>query len=221
MQASKPATKVYEELKKRIIVLQYQPGQPLPIKKIAEEFGVSSTPVREALIHLNAEGLVRLVPNSSAYVSEVSFQELKDVFEVRLVLVEKAGELAACRIKERDLLKMRCLISDLERSDTRDTLINLDSELHELINNATGNRVLAKTLAHLRSQSIRLWFFIQDQSKYIPRLIDDHQRFYEALRRRDGRACAQILRDHVLHFVDLVRDELLLQHGVIRKAERR
>lgn len=215
MQVHRPATKAYEELKKRIILLEYQPGQILPVKKIAGEFGVSSTPIREALIRLDVEGLVRLVPNSSAYVSEVSFQGLKDVLEVRLVLVEKAGELAARRVKESDLAEMKKLISELKKKKSRRALIGLDSELHELVNSAAGNRVLAKTLAYLRNQLIRLWFFIEDQDKYIGYLIGDHERLYEALKRHDEKACAQILRDHVLHFAEQVRNELLLKRGVI------
>ena len=205
----KPGTKVYEQIKERIILLDYKPGQVLTIKRLAQEFGVSSTPVREALIRLDVEGLVRLVPNSSAYVSEVSFQGLKDALEVRLVLVEQAGRLAAHRVRESDLATMKALIEKLEKESSRRELIHLDSALHEVLNCATGNLVLAKTLTLLRNQLLRLWFFIENQEAYLKRLLDDHRKLYEALQERDAKTCVQILRDHVLGFAELVQNELL------------
>lgn len=224
MQPHGSATKVYEKLKKRIILLEYQPGQILPVKKIAQEFGTSTTPVREALIRLDAEGLVRLVPNSSAYVSEVSFQGLKDALEVRLVLIEKVGELAARRVKESDLEALKKLIDKLKETKvkTRHILIGLDTEFHELLNRAAGNKMLAKMLAFLRNQLIRLWFFIENQEEYLQHLMEDYKEVLDALKNRDGKRCAEILRMHVLDFADRVRDEFLLrgtqdQKSVLRR----
>ena len=75
---------IYQQIKARIVYLDYQPGDVLPIRKLANELGVSATPIREALVHLEYDGLVRRNHNTSAYVSEVSFRDLKDIFEVRL-----------------------------------------------------------------------------------------------------------------------------------------
>lgn len=125
-----------------------------PGEKAAKKFGISATPAREALIRLDAEGLVRLVSNTSAYVSGVSFQGLKEAFEVRLVSVEKADALVVCKAQEKDLKSLESLIEGLKRIGvvTRNTFIGVDSEFHELVNWGTGNRTLAKILVHLRNQ---------------------------------------------------------------------
>jgi DNA-binding GntR family transcriptional regulator len=79
---------LYEEIKRRILHLEYQPGELLPMRKLAKSLGVSTTPVRETLVRLTNEKLVEWAPNSTARVAQVSFKELRDVFELRLLLEE-------------------------------------------------------------------------------------------------------------------------------------
>jgi len=67
--------RIYSEIKRRIVFLDYRPGQILYTKQLMEEFGVSLTPIREVLICLEAEELVYMVPNRGAYVREVSFKD--------------------------------------------------------------------------------------------------------------------------------------------------
>jgi DNA-binding GntR family transcriptional regulator len=89
---------IYKELKKRIVYLDYKPKQVLNIKELAKEFGVSPMPIREVLILLESEKLIHIIPNNGIYVNDISFQELKDVFEIRLFLVGLAGKLSAQRV---------------------------------------------------------------------------------------------------------------------------
>ena len=86
---------IYKKLKDRIVFLGYKPKQVLNIKDLAKEFGVSPMPIREVLILLETEKLVHIIPNNGIYVTDISFQELKDVFEVRLFLIGLSGRLAA------------------------------------------------------------------------------------------------------------------------------
>ena len=97
---------IYKELKKRIVYLDYKPKQVLNIKELAKEFGVSPMPIREVLILLETEKLVHIIPNNGIYVTDVSFQELKDVFEIRLFLISLAGRLAAQRVTQEELNRM-------------------------------------------------------------------------------------------------------------------
>ena len=75
---------VYETIRQRISLLEIQPGSPISTNALAEEMGVSVTPVREALIRLEADGLVHRVPNSTARVTEVHLHDLKDMLEARI-----------------------------------------------------------------------------------------------------------------------------------------
>ena len=70
--------RIYSELKRRIVFLDLRPHEVLSVKNLAKEFGVSPIPIREVLILLESEKLVRIIPNNVVYVTDVSFQELKE-----------------------------------------------------------------------------------------------------------------------------------------------
>jgi len=102
--------KIYKELKKRIVYLDYKPKQVLNIKELAKEFGVSPMPIREVLILLESEKLIHIIPNNGIYVNDISFQELKDVFEVRLFLIVLSWSNAAQSITPEELNKLKELL---------------------------------------------------------------------------------------------------------------
>ena len=81
---------VYQQLKQQIILLEHPPGTMIREKELMKEFGVSRTPVREALLRLEVDGLVRIIPSIGTFVEDVSFQQLKEVFEVRSFLLKLA-----------------------------------------------------------------------------------------------------------------------------------
>ena len=200
---------IYQELKKRIVFLDYQPGQTLREKDLLEEFGVSRTPVREAFIRLESDGLVRIFPNLGTIVSEVSFQQLKDVFEIRSFLVQLVGQLAAARATPDELGEIRSRVAAMKASNDTTTLMQLDSEIHELINKATKNETLVKFLGMLRDQSIRIRTFSQNNANYYRSLTAELEELLIALEHGDGDASARILEKHTKGFVEQIRSQFL------------
>ena len=200
---------VYSEIKRRIVFLDYKPGQFLHTKKLMKEFGVSLTPIREAFIHLEAEELVHIIPNRGAYVSEVSFQDFKDIFEVRLFLIGQSGRLTAQRITNEELIKMKKLLKKIKQEKERKVLIQLDSEFHDLVNQATKNRALVKTLERLRNQVARLWIFTTKENDiYSSQIPEDFEELIKGLENRDQSRSEKILRKHAIHFIDQVKMNL-------------
>ena len=200
---------IYQEIKEGILLLDYKPGEVFSMRDLAEKFGVSVTPIREALIRLEAEGLVHMAPKSQARVTEVSLQDLKDVFEVRLFLAEQIGSLAAQRVTAEEIVTFEKMLARMKKEKDRRMLTQLDSEFHELINQATKNKVLAKVAGILRNRVVRLWFFIRDDDNYWPRVVDGRERFLEALREGDPTLGKEILRDHVLLFVEQLKKTMI------------
>ncbi len=200
---------IYNELKKRIVLLDYEPGQVLREKELIEEFGVSRTPVREALIRLEVEGLVRIFPNLGTIVSEVSFQQLKDIIEIRQYLVRLTGQLAAARCTKEDLDQMRSVIVEMkkERRKTKE-LMRLDAALHDLINQSTKNELLVKILGMLRDQAVRIWTFSPSDDEYFDKIGEEFEVLIEALERRDGEESARLLEKHTRRFIEHVRGQL-------------
>ena len=196
---------IYTELKKRIVFLKYKPKQVLSIKELAKEFGVSPIPVREVLILLEAEKLVHIIPNNGIYVTDISLQELKDVFEIRLFLVGLAGKLAAQRITSEELEKMKELLNRIKKEDNRNKLIQLDAEFHDLLNSSTKNQTLVETLKRLRNQIGRLWYFAKENDIYSRHIPQDIENLITALEEKDQTQCEQIMTDHTMHFINQIK----------------
>jgi len=199
---------IYKRLKDRIVFLDYKPKQVLNIKDLAKEFGVSPMPIREVLILLETEKLVHIIPNHGIYVTDVSFQELKDVFEVRLFLIGLSGRLAAQRVTKEELSKMKELLKKIKQEKDRNILIQLDAEFHDLINYSTKNQSLAETLKRLRNQIGRLWFFAKENDAYSQEIPEDFEELIRVLENKKQNKCEQIMKDHAIHFINQIKMSL-------------
>ena len=113
-----------------------------------------------------SEKLVRVIPNSGIYVTDISFQELKDVLEVRFYLIGLAGKLAAQRITDQELSEIKNFFKTLKKGEDRKRFIQMDAELHNMINKTTKNRTLAEELERLRNRIGSLWFFAREYEDY-------------------------------------------------------
>ncbi|MCP4297642.1 MAG: GntR family transcriptional regulator, partial [Proteobacteria bacterium] len=116
-QKNRSVQNIYSTLKDRIVLMDYQPGELIREKVLMEEFDVSRTPVREALIRLETNELVKIVPNTGTFVTEVSFSKLQDLIELRTCLISFSGKLAARRITEEELEEMSKLIKEISESN--------------------------------------------------------------------------------------------------------
>jgi len=200
---------VYKELKKQIILLEHKPGSILREKEVMEIFGVSRTPVREALMRLEMEGLVRIIPNVGTIVADVSFQQLKDVFEVRSYLVGLAGQLAAARITDGELNQIHSKVAAMKQTKDPHTLMKLDGELHSIINQATKNEVLIKMLGMLHDQAVRIWTFSSDTANHWADLVGEFEEIAAALSNHDEQETSRLLEKHTKRFVENIRSQLI------------
>ncbi|SDP60340.1 GntR family transcriptional regulator [Desulforhopalus singaporensis] len=199
---------VYRDLKKQIILLDYKPGAVIREKEVMEKFGVSRTPVREALMRLEMDGLVRIIPNVGTFAEDVSFQQLKDVLETYDYLVRLSGTLAAERITEKELDEIRKRISAMKQSQDAKVLMRLDGEIHQIINDSTKNKVLIKILSGLYDQSMRIWVFAGAEGEYWKNLENQFVNIVNALEQRDGEMTARLLEEHTNDFVEHIRSQL-------------
>jgi DNA-binding GntR family transcriptional regulator len=199
---------IYKELKKQIISLEQKPGAIIREKEIMEAFTVSRTPVREALMRLEMDGLVRIIPNAGTFVEEISFQKLRDVFEVRAHLVRLAGKLAAARISNEEIVEVRRLIEDMKSTKNTRTLMNLDNEIHDIIRKATRNELLVKTLSGLHDQAVRIWNSVGTESVYWEKLYLEFEDIATALEQHDEETAARLLEEHANIFSEQLKNQL-------------
>lgn len=199
---------VYQELKSQIILLEQKPGAVIREKEIMEVFGVSRTPVREALMRLEIDGLVRIVPNVGTFVEEVSFQQLKDVFEIRSHLVQLTGKLASARISRNEIDEIHQRIDAMRSTQDTKDLMRLDGEIHAIINKSTRNELLIKLLNGLHDQAVRIWTFAGAEGGYWKNLEKEFEDIVAALEQHDEEMTARLLVEHTKLFVEHIRSQL-------------
>lgn len=144
--------KVYRELKASILGLQLQPGEPLVESMVAERYGISRTPAREALMRLVDEGLVEVIPRKGYFVSQVTLQDVLESYQLRTILEPEAAALAA----QRDTARLSLLLNANMHQHTREATAELNREFHLLIAQASGNRRLARMIGQLLDEVHRV-----------------------------------------------------------------
>jgi len=145
--------KVYRALKTEIIKGSLKPGTKLSEGKIAEQMGVSRTPIREALRELAAEGFVKINPNQGVVVSNASIEDVQEVLQIRGVLEGLAARLAATIITKEKIKELESFNKNMEKFISKNDILNIGEEsekFHRLILDISGNNRLIRIRKKLR-----------------------------------------------------------------------
>ncbi|MCE8547024.1 GntR family transcriptional regulator [Ruegeria pomeroyi] len=191
---------IAEEIEERIFDGRYQNGDRLDEVRLAEQFGVSRTPFREALQRLARSGLVELVPRRGAFVRQPGPVELMEMFEVMAEFEAVCGRLAAKRISDEALADLhdandKCQIA-VEALDP-DSYYVENERFHKIIYRESGNGFLATETRNLHR---RLQPFRRQQLRLRGRMaqsMEEHRAILDALEKGDSEAAANALRGHV------------------------
>ncbi len=192
---------VAERLRARIYAHELAPGDWVDEQSLADEFGISRTPLREALKVLAAEGLVVLKPRRGCYVAELSERDLDEIFPVLALLEGRVAEEAARRLTSADLRRLEAIHADLERhaaANDADGFFETNQAFHNALRELAGNRWLSqliddtrKFLKLTRRDSLRLDGRIQAS-------LAEHRAILAAIERREAAAAARAMHDHIL-----------------------
>ena len=134
---------VVDNIRQAIVSGQFPAGMRLMELQLAEEMGVSRTPVREAIRKMELEGLVVMIPRRGAYVADISIQDINEVYQIRTALDVLAAGLAAERISDEEVKEMQVLLdADIPLIDARNypKIIENDTAFHDVIYRASRNR---------------------------------------------------------------------------------
>lgn len=193
---------VFEALRDAILNGVLKPGERLLENQLAEELGVSRTPVREAIRKLELEGFAVILPRKGAYVSKISFKDVREVYEIRAALESLACGLAAERAVDSEIEEMeRRLIAESDYLDNEDNSLTVetDIDLHELIYKATRNEKLIGLISNLKEQVNRL----RSTSITLPgrkkKSLDEHKGIVEAIAEHDIELAQRLGQEHIEH----------------------
>ena len=207
---------IYKTIKGRILSLAYAPGSILNEKKLADEFGVSRTPLRNVLNRLESDQLVRVIPRTGILVAEIEFQQIMNTYQVRLGIEEMIGTLAAenateehCRLLDELLAKCENLFAARNKAE----LMAVDREVRSVLNDGTNNPVLKNISESLYDHTVRLWCVVLEKGDWqeeVQSVKDDIQQTV-ALLKGDRSGLGMLRRELLLQHIDRIRRKFLGQ----------
>ncbi|MFD5516722.1 GntR family transcriptional regulator [Streptomyces sp. DT193] len=205
------ADRVYAHVKQGVLERRYEGGSLLTEGELADAVGVSRTPVREALLRLEAEGLIKLYPKKGALVLPVSAQEIADVVETRQLVEEHAARKAVpasprllARLEELlDQQKEQAAAGDLAAAAVTDRCF------HAEIVRSGGNEILSRLYDQLRDRQLRMGVAVMHaHPDRITKTLVEHEQILQALRAGDADAVVALIHGHVSWFSNLARGEV-------------
>ena len=191
---------VFETLREAIINQTLKPGERLMEIQLADEMGVSRTPVREAIRKLELEGLVVMVPRKGAYVAGISMKDIHEVYELRSALEALAASLAAVRITDEELEEMeRQMVREAKETEENNLqgIVSIDTTFHDLLYQAAHNQRLVQFINILQEQLQRFraaTLSRPGRSKYA---LEEHKNIVEALANKDAKLAAKLATEHI------------------------
>jgi len=191
---------VCQKLREKIVYAYYKPGEPLNEMRLSKEFGISRTPIREALIRLSEENLVTIVPNLGARVADLNIYDFYHLIEVRLILERAVARLAVQNARENHINDMSKLFERVKNVKEDDIYgyVDCDREFHQIIAEAAGNPILNKHLSVIRNQFIRIETVFEDTSNSV---FKDLPQAIRLLKRKDTNGLEKLMVKHVERFV--------------------
>ncbi|MDI6895561.1 MAG: GntR family transcriptional regulator [Bacillota bacterium] len=209
--------RAYESIKQGILNFVYKPGEFLTEAELARRIGLSRTPVREALLLLQAEGLVQLVPQKGAIVPPMAVRDVEEVLELRLLVeVFAAGKVLAGR--QDALPRLHQLLKEqevqLEAGFDPALFIGVDREFHRVFVAAAGNRRLLKLYEDLRDQQMRLGIqAVLSSAGRAREVVEEHRYIVRCLEEADEAGLRAAVEDHLMRTLAALR-----QDGVVHTA---
>jgi len=202
---------VYENIKKRIITNSLKPGDPLSEAILALEMKTSKTPIREAVGQLEKEGFVENIPGRGSFVSRFSFQDVRELNEMREILegevirrVVARGEINLARAQE---IRRKFAASKNNEAKTTKNYIDAGDLIHNFIFESFGNRRVAEEYKRLQEQISRIRFFLFNKvdEKRSGESYAEHLEIIDAIIEKDAPRAEAAMRTHLRNALEFLR----------------
>ncbi len=201
-----------DRLRELIVTGDLEPGSKVPEQNLAEKFGVSRTPLREALKVLASEGLITLTPNKGATISALTLEDLEEAFPVMGALEALAGELACSRITDEGIVVIRLVHDQMMLhylAGEMPEYFRCNQEIHNKILAAADNATLTSLYRGLSGQVRRARYVANITKPRWDQAVAEHEEIITALSARDGAALSEILKRHLVNKFETVKETIL------------
>ncbi|MEO7143430.1 MAG: GntR family transcriptional regulator [Bryobacteraceae bacterium] len=208
IQRERATDSVYQALRQAIVTCLVKSGERLNVEELAEKLGVSLTPVRGAIQKLATEGLVEIRPRSGTFVTALTPQDVDETFKIRCALECLAGEEAIARIQPPHIQRLKELLRTLKKKvnheEDRQAHERGNSELHQIIIQASGNRRLQEMYEALNAH-IKIVRIHAAEANWPVRVQEEqteHEAIVAALEAKDAAALTAAIRKHIYRAKD-------------------
>lgn len=192
---------VTNSLREAILHNYFEPGEKLDQDRIAEEFEVSRTPVREAIRRLEAEGFLEVLPHRGAFIAQVSHQDIHNVYEIRRLLEAEVVRQVTPVIPPEVLDDLQQSLKEAEtafKAGDESKHAEADVQFHETIIGHVNNELLKEVLDSLTNRISMVRFFAQLQPGYhMLESFQEHLSILEAMRQRDAELASELMTTHL------------------------
>ena len=177
-----------------------EPGERLMEVQVADELGISRTPVREAIRKLEQEGYVIMMPRRGTYVADVSESDVKEIFEIRSALEALATGLAARRIEQEELETLQSLLFEIEgyiKKNDIEKIVETDIKFHGLLYQVSSNERLVNIISNLKEQLARFRTLSMSYPGRLYETLEEHSEMVEAIANGDVSAARDAAEHHM------------------------
>jgi DNA-binding GntR family transcriptional regulator len=217
------AQQLYDSVKREIVEHRLRPETILAEATLAEQYGVSRAPAREALKQLATFGFVRVVPRVGYIVSSVSVRDFDEIFALRLVLEPLAVELAMRRLDDEDAVRLEQLarrvweIPIRPHTDRGGLLAQVNADFHREISRIAGNSRLEQTIGGLIDELERFMHMLA-YSDAVSSLMNEHMMLLETMRSGDAQAAASLMREQLANDYATMRQLILPEVSLVSRG---
>lgn len=196
------AATIHRDLRNDIVTLRRMPGEPVTEKAIADAYGVSRTPVREAILKLADEGLVEIFPQSGTFVARIPVADLPEAITIRRVLEEATVRFAAERATRSQIARLHaCLEAQRERvaAEDYDGFHQSDEEFHALLAETAGHPGFWTVIQQVKVQVDRYRRLTLPQLGRMGMVVGEHQAIADAIADHDAERAVTAMRNHLVY----------------------
>lgn len=213
--------RILETIREAILNGQLRPGEKVAEPELAERFGISRTPIREAFRQLESEGYLTVIPRKGAVVTDLSEREVEEFYSIKSILEGYAARMAAEKMTDKDYERLEAINARLKQLATEGdvkTFFRVHDEFHELFIRAAGNDKLFTLIGQLLRKFNRLRMASLALPGRMEISVQEHNKILEAFRQHDGEKADSLVRKNAAYGGQVLIQSLAQSEG--RRAEK-
>jgi DNA-binding GntR family transcriptional regulator len=213
--------KILESIRDAILRGVLKPGEKVAEPELAERFGISRTPIREAFRQLESEGYLTVIPRKGAVVTALSERDVEEFYSIKSILEGYAARMAAEKLNAKDLERLETInerLQQLANEGDVKTFFRVHNEFHELFIRAAGNEKLFELIGQLLLKFNRLRIASLALPGRMQTSVQEHRKILEAFRNKDGEQADNLVRKNAAYGGQVLIQSFAQSEG--RKAEK-